>query len=77
MGRFLSQKEMSNARYTQEVFNSMLKRGEVYNADNIVQERMIVCGCGVEGCMFVSLVRNETEEQRKQRFDHYERNGVK
>jgi len=77
MGRFLSQKEMSNARHTQEVFNSMLKRGEVYNADKIVREHMVVCGCGVEGCMFVSLVRTETEEQKKQRFDHYGWNGVK
>lgn len=56
-GRYLSQRDMSAARYDTEVFNSRLKRGEIEDADKIVETRHIVCGCGAEGCIFTCIVR--------------------
>lgn len=64
MGRRLSPKDISAARHEQEVWNSILKRGDVYNPEKIVREMHVVCGCGVEGCIFIRAERNETEEER-------------
>jgi hypothetical protein len=74
MGRFLSQKDMSAARHEQEVHNSLIKRGEMPNADQIVRSQHVVCGCGAEGCIFISN-RRETPEQlefdKKHGIQHY------
>jgi uncharacterized UPF0160 family protein len=70
MGRRLTPKDISAARHEMEVVNSMRKRGEVKAADKIVRESHIVCGCGVEGCIFIHLHRNETEEERKARLGY-------
>ena len=70
MGKRLSLKEINMARHEQEIWNSMLKRGEVKAAERIVREHHIVCGCGVEGCIFIHLQRDETEEQRKERLGY-------
>lgn len=69
-GRRLSPKDLSAAKHEMEIFNSMLKRGEVKAAERIVKEYHIVCGCGVEGCIFIHLQRDETEEQRKERLGY-------
>lgn len=61
-GRRLSRKDMSAARHEMEVFNSMLKRGEVVNADLIERLHHVVCGCGAEGCIFISAQRREADE---------------
>jgi len=74
MGRFLSNKDMIAAKRKHEIFNSMLKRGEVRAADKIVREHHVVCGCGAEGCMFIHATRDETEEERDQSITEYNKN---
>lgn len=61
-GRRLSPKDIAAARHEMEVFNSMLKRGEVVNADLIERLHHVVCGCGAEGCIFISAQRREADE---------------
>lgn len=54
MGRFLSPKDISAARFEEEVFNSRLKRGDIKAPETIVSTRHVVCGCGAVGCIFLS-----------------------
>lgn len=70
MGRRLTPKDLSAAKHEMEIFNSMLKRGEIKSPDKIVKVDHIVCGCGVEGCIFIHAKRNETEEERKARLGY-------
>jgi hypothetical protein len=51
MGRFLSPKDLSAARHDQEVWNSLVKRGEI-DESQFARYHYQVCGCGVEGCGF-------------------------
>ena len=53
MGRRLTPKDISAARFDQEVFNSRIKRGEI-DPDSFVRTAYVVCGCGVEGCGFTT-----------------------
>lgn len=53
MGKRLSQKEINIARHEQEVWNSMLKRGMI-DPSQFVRTQYIVCGCGAEGCGFIT-----------------------
>ena len=53
MGKFLSLKEINIARYEQEVWNSMFNRGEI-DATEFVRTHYVVCGCGAEGCGFIT-----------------------
>lgn len=53
MGKRLSLKEINAARHEQEVFNSMIKRGEV-DPTTFVRTHYVVCGCGAEGCGFIT-----------------------
>jgi hypothetical protein len=69
-GRRLSPKDLSAAKHEMEIFNSMLKRGEVKAAERIVKTSHVVCGCGVLGCIFIHAQRDETEEQRKERLGY-------
>ena len=69
MGRFLSPNDMASAKHQEEVFNSLLNRGEVKSADKIVRSAHVVCGCGNEGCIFLSHTRDETEEERQTRLN--------
>ena len=62
MGRFLSQKDMSSAKFAMEVFNSAIKRGDIKEADKIVRLHHVVCGCGAEGCIFISAELNASAE---------------
>ena len=71
MGKRLSLKEISMARHEQEVWNSMVKRGEI-DVGKFVRTLYVVCGCGAEGCGFISgWVKNkdfnvvDLEEQNK------------
>jgi hypothetical protein len=59
MGRYLSPKDISAAKYEEEVMNSLLKRGEIKDSDKIVRFRHIVCGCGAEGCIFIHFWRKQ------------------
>lgn len=58
-GKFLSRKEIAMARYEQEVFNARVKRGEI-NAEEISRTQHVVCGCGAEGCIFISCTKHGT-----------------
>lgn len=62
-GRKLTQKDISAARYEQEVFNSMLKRGEVKSPEQIKRSAHVVCGCGAEGCIFITHWREDVRGQ--------------
>lgn len=53
MGRFLSCKDMSAAKHAMEIHNARIRRGEI-NKSDIKCEQHVVCGCGAEGCVFVS-----------------------
>jgi hypothetical protein len=53
MGKFLNQKEIAIAKHEQEVFNSKVKRGEI-NPTTYVRTHYVVCGCGAEGCGFIT-----------------------
>ena len=57
MGRYLTKNDMASAKHEEEVCNSRLKRNEVADADKIVSQRHIVCGCRVEGCIFMHYAR--------------------
>jgi len=60
-GRFLSPKDLVAAQHQQEVINSMIKRGEI-DTSNVVRERHVVCGCGAEGCVFISMQKENKDE---------------
>jgi len=61
-GKYLSRRDIAAARRGMEIFNSMLKRGEVINADQIERLHHVVCGCGAEGCIFISAQRRQADE---------------
>ena len=52
-GRFLSKLDIHEARREQEIVNSMIKRGEI-DTTKSVRTHYVVCGCGVEGCGFIT-----------------------
>ncbi len=70
-GRRLDRKEISAAKHAQEVYNSMLKRGEIRSPERIVREHLIVCGCGAKGCFLHYCERNETDEERNKSIKEY------
>lgn len=53
MGKRLSLKEINIARHEQEIFNSRVNRG-VIDPAKFVRTQYVVCGCGVEGCGFIT-----------------------
>ncbi len=53
MGKYLTQKEINIARHEQEVWNSRLKRGLI-DPSQFVRTHYVVCGCGAEGCGFIT-----------------------
>jgi hypothetical protein len=57
MGRWMKKGDIVSAIRSQKVFDSMVKRGEI-NLSTISQTRYVVCGCGEEGCGFISMARN-------------------
>lgn len=52
-GKFMSRKDLHEARREQEIWNSMLKRGEI-DPTKFVRTAYVVCGCGAEGCGFIT-----------------------
>lgn len=52
-GRFMTPKDVAAARYETEVYNSRVKRGEI-NPEEFVRTQHVVCGCGAEGCIFMT-----------------------
>ena len=65
-GPFLSPVSLSALRYEQEVFNSRLKRGEVYKPEQIRSTHQVYCGCGHPRCAFVAMNRQQTEAERQE-----------
>jgi len=53
MGRKLSIKEMNIIKHDDAVRNAKKNRGEI-DYSNVLREQHVVCGCGEEGCVFVS-----------------------
>ena len=53
MGKRLSLKEINMARHEQEIWNSQLKRGLI-DPTQFVRTHYVVCGCGAEGCGFIT-----------------------
>lgn len=53
-GRFLTGKDMSAAKHEMEAFNSLVKRGELETTKTPNDTIHVVCGCGAEGCIFIS-----------------------
>ena len=53
MGKRLSLKEINIAKHIEEIFNSRVKRGEI-NTTKYVRTAYVVCGCGQEGCGFIT-----------------------
>ena len=58
MGRFLTPKDLHEAKREQEIWNSMLKRGEI-DPSKFVRTEYVVCGCGVEGCGFITTWKKD------------------
>ncbi len=63
MGRFLSPKDIAAAKFEEEVFYSRLKREAIKYHELIIETRHVVCGCGAEGCIFLSHSRKEPDEK--------------
>jgi hypothetical protein len=63
-------KEINMFRHEQEIFNSMLRRGEI-DPSKFVRIGHVVCGCGAEGCGFITTWKKDyphvvdLEEQRQ------------
>lgn len=57
-GRWITKKDIASAIRAQNIFNSQVKREEI-DVKNILQTRYVVCGCGEEGCGFISVNRRE------------------
>lgn len=61
MGRRMTKADIVSAIRSQNILNSMMKRGEV-DLSGIRRTHYVVCGCGEEGCGFISLTRNSLLE---------------
>jgi hypothetical protein len=56
--RWMTKTDIAGAIRAQNIFNSAVKRGEI-DVKNILSTRYVVCGCGEEGCGFLSIVRKD------------------
>lgn len=56
--RWMTKKDIASAIRAQNIFNSRVKRGEI-DVKNILSTRYVVCGCGEEGCGFLSVVKKD------------------
>jgi hypothetical protein len=56
--RWMTKKDIASAIRAQNIFNSRVKRGEI-DAKKILSTRYVVCGCGEEGCGFLSVVKKD------------------
>lgn len=53
---WLTKKDLANAIRSQQVINSMIKRGEL-NPARVSKTGYVKCGCGEEGCGFISGIK--------------------
>jgi hypothetical protein len=52
--RWMAPKDLSAAVRAQNIYNSRVKRGEI-DTTNIIRTDYVVCGCGEEGCGFITF----------------------
>lgn len=62
MKRFFSKRDMFKATDSMEIFNSALKRGKIKKSEDILRLHHVLCGCGAEGCIFISVMRKKLDE---------------
>jgi hypothetical protein len=55
--RWMTPKDLSAAVRAQNILNSRVKRGEI---ERPTKYSHIVCGCGEEGCIFISCIKKDT-----------------
>ena len=55
-GKYLRKIDLAAARREQEIWNSMVNRGEI-DGSNYMRTYYVVCGCGAPGCGFISGYR--------------------
>ena len=55
--RWMSPKDLSSAIRAQNILNSKVKRGEIEVPKHTAY---VVCGCGEEGCGFITCIRKVT-----------------
>lgn len=69
MGKFISQKGMSDLRKQEAILNSKIKRGEI-DADYV---SLCVCGCSDPDCAFAVArkFKNEKETDFNKEFKAY------
>lgn len=74
--KFQTQLGMSIIRRDEAIVNSLIKRGVWVRPDDVVREQHIICGCGAEGCIFVSVIREGESGQQmmKDGKDPYRKN---
>ena len=60
-GAWINRFDLNAAKHSSEVFNSMLKRGEIKDADKIVRSILVICRCGAPGCVFISHLRTKID----------------
>lgn len=66
MGKFLSLEEISSAKHEQEIWNSMVNRGDI-DTTKFVRTHYVVCGCGVKGCGFITTWKKNHHDDPKHR----------
>lgn len=53
---------MSIVRRDTAIINSQIKRGDIKPDPDVVREQHVICGCGSQGCVFVSVRRRGDED---------------
>jgi len=56
MGRWMTKKDIASSIRAQNVYNSLVKRGDI-DVKEVLRTQYVVCGCGEEGCGFISQVK--------------------
>lgn len=62
-GRRLTALDIQEAKRAEEIYNSQVNRGDI-DISNRGSTRHVVCGCGVEGCIFISTQSRQSESSR-------------
>jgi hypothetical protein len=64
-GKLLKPDDLIEHKRQMQRFNSRLKRGEIENPEEIVRIQQVTCGCGADGCCFISVTRKDKDAQKK------------
>lgn len=52
----MTKKDIASSIRAQNVYNSLVKRGDI-DVKEVLRTQYVVCGCGEEGCGFISQVK--------------------